>query len=267
MNRFHDPDVSFTVMRRRLGDQLLDCLFWYGRLVESHGWHVLWEDAFPTQAAYHSAVYRLSKAGLLVSTRTGRFAQLALTDVGKSRLNVLHQPEKMWRRKWPGYWYMLVYDVPESSRSYRNVLRGFLKEQHLGCLQKSIYITPNDVRPEFSDLCEAIEVDKYAYLFEARTVLGLDPMEVVRDAWDWPRINAGHAWYYRTYEKQLMRVTHDRLDVPALRTLAREEMSAYVTVMRADPLLPSSLLGKDHLGGAVLGLHSSLTKAIAASLK
>jgi DNA-binding transcriptional regulator PaaX len=160
-----------------------------------------------------------------------------------------------------------MYDVPESSRQYRDVLRGFLKKQRLGCLQKSIYITPNDIRPEFADLKDAIEVDQYAYLFESRTVLGLDPMMVVKDAWNWRAINGAHAWFNATFEKKLIEVKHDLLDRAALQTLAREEMAAYATVMENDPLLPEALLPQDYLGGAVLNLHRSIIETIAGKLK
>ncbi|MBT3294539.1 MAG: hypothetical protein HN919_19070 [Verrucomicrobia bacterium] len=267
MDRFHNPDISVTVMRRQVGDLLMDGLFWYGRLMDAQNWHGVWGGAFPSGTACRSAVYRLRKQGLLVGELTGRFAQLALTDEGKRRLKRLHQPERMWRREWGGYWYMFMYDVPESSRHYRDVLRGFLKKQRLGCLQKSIYITPNDIRPDFADLREAIEVDQYAYLFESRTVLGLDPMAVVRDAWNWRAINGAHAWFIDKFQKKLIEVEHDLLDTPALQTLAREEMGAYVTVMDGDPLLPEPLLPQEYVGGVVLNLHRSITKAVAGKLK
>ncbi|MBL7077588.1 MAG: hypothetical protein ISS31_08955 [Kiritimatiellae bacterium] len=267
MGGFHNPDISITVLRRRAADQLMDCLFWYGHFLETCRWRGMWTGAFPTNAAYRSAVCRLRKQGLLVSTEVGRFSQLALSDNGKRRIKRLHRPEEMWRRDWPGYWYMLIYDVPESSRKYRDVLRGFLKKQNLGCLQKSIYVTPTDIRPDFADLTEAVQVDHYAYLFESRTVLGLDPMQIVRDAWNWSDINAGHKWYLRRYEAQLASVEADRLDVPALQTLAREEMSAYVTVMDNDPLLPRALLPQAYLGGAVFNTHIATTEAIASGLK
>ncbi len=227
----------------------------------------MWTGPFSSDSGYRSAVCRLRKRGLLVSTEVGRFSQLALTDDGKRRVKRLHRPEEMWRRDWHGYWYMLIYDVPESSRQYRDVLRGFLKKQNLGCLQKSIYVTPTDIRPEFADLVEAIQVDYYAYLLECRTVLGLDPMDIVGNAWNWSGINAGHSWYLRQYEAQLARVEAGRRDVPALQTLAREEMSAYVTVMDNDPLLPKALLPQAYLGGAVYSTHVAITQAIASSLK
>ncbi len=267
MQGFHHPDVSITVLRRRAADCLLDCVFWYGYFVDTCHWRGLWTDPFPTRAAYHSAVYRLRKRGLLVSTPLGRFSQLALTDEGKRRVKRLHRPEELWRRDWSGSWYMLVYDVPEESRNYRDVLRGFLKKQKMGCLQKSIYITPTDIRPEFADLVEAIQVDHYAYLFESRTVLGLDPMDIVNDAWDWSGINVGHKWYLHRYEAQLARIEADLLDPRALQTLAGEEMSAYVTVMDGDPLLPKALLPKAYLGGAVFNVHVAITKAIASALR
>ncbi|MBT3295281.1 MAG: hypothetical protein HN919_11630 [Verrucomicrobia bacterium] len=267
MDDFRDRGCPFTVVRRRAVDHLLDGLFWYARLAGARNWNSFWDDAFPSRAAYYTAVSRLRKAGLLVSEGQGVRPQLALTEVGKRQRMALHRPERMWQREWPGFWYMLMYDVPEIDRVYRNRLRAFLKQQRLGCLQKSIYITPTDIRPAFSDLVEAIGVDQFAYLFEARSVLGMNQMQIVRDAWSWEAINAGHRWFYESYEKQLIRLQHDLLDGAALLDLAREEMSAYITVMTPDPLLPEPLLPKAYLGGAVFALHGTITESIADRLQ
>jgi DNA-binding transcriptional regulator PaaX len=96
MERFHNPDVSITVMRRRVGDLLMDGLFWYGQLMDSRDWHSLVRNGFPSRSACRSSVYRLRKQGLLIGELSGRFAQLALTDEGKRRLKRLHQPERFW---------------------------------------------------------------------------------------------------------------------------------------------------------------------------
>ena len=42
----------------------------------------------------------------------------------------------------------------------------------MGCLQKSVWVSPRDIRPEHDDLVKGIRVNFYAYLFEATTVLG-----------------------------------------------------------------------------------------------
>ena len=122
---FHDPDVSFPVVRRRLGMELLDLLNMFGEVAVSGGWAFIKNRSGVSREAYNRAVGRLSRQGLI----------------------------------------------------YRNVLRQFLKAQRMGCFQKSVWITPTDIRPQYADLKEAAAVEVFACLFEAyRCAFVMDPL-------------------------------------------------------------------------------------------
>ena len=181
---FYHPDLSLPVVRRRVGDELLDLIFGLGELALTRGWSAISVDE-RERATYHSAVYRLKKRGLIVSKGDDlRRPVFALSESGQVYSSMIRRPEKAWNTKWGGRWYILLYDVPESSRSYRDTLRAFLKRLRMGCLQKSVWVTPFDIRPEYSDLVEAARIDAYAHLLEARTVLGQSSAEIVGMAWD-----------------------------------------------------------------------------------
>ena len=123
-------------------------------------------------------------------------------------------------------------------------------------------MTPWDIRPAFADLCEAADVGRFAFLFEAETVLGMDAMEIVHNAWPWQRLRRGHQWYYEAYQAKLEEIRLTDMSKDLLRTLAREEMRAYLSVMQDDPLLPRKLLPVDYMGGAVFTTHQTLIKTI-----
>jgi phenylacetic acid degradation operon negative regulatory protein len=256
---FHHPDLSLPVIRRRATDEFLESLSLLGRAMATRGRSLTWNHSFPSQRAYWSAVYRLRRAGLVVMKRgRGRTPILVPTEKGAARVADVSRPEQFWKRKWNGYWYILVYDVPERDRSYRAALRGFLARMRMGCLQRSVWVSPDDIRPAYQDLVEAAGVASYAFLFESKTVLGRGHEEVVRTAWPFDKLESIQRKYCEIYEENLGLVMSRGAQPADLSRLAREEMLAYRVAMDEDPLLPAELLPHGYKGKRVYDLHCRL---------
>lgn len=81
-----------------------------------------------------SAIFRLTKKG----EKEAFFAHLDARAV-------LYKPKK---QKWDGYWRMIIFDVPEKKRKYRDYLRQMLKTLGFKELQKSIWVIPYPI-PDF----------------------------------------------------------------------------------------------------------------------
>ncbi len=260
---FHHPDLSLTVLRRHASEEFLDFLLEFGEASATWGKSVLAGHTYPNQSAYRSARYRLRKKGLIAYQRQGgKNPVLMLTPEGKAQRPDVLRPEKHWNRKWNRIWYVLVYDVPEKERPYRASLRGFLRQMRMGCLQGSVWVTPDDIRPEFADLKDAGGVSNFAFLFEARTVLGQPPREVVDAAWDFRRLLQLQEYYCKASEINLHRIRNTQCDSNALLNLARDELAAYLRAMGDDPLLPRVLWPPDYRGGDVFRLHRNITNEI-----
>lgn len=265
-NPFHHPDISLPVVRRRAGEEWLDVLTGVGEILLTRGRSVQWNKTFPTSAAYRSAMARLHKRGLIVRT-TGRenLPQIILSETGKNTRADYHSPEKFWNRRWNGIWYMLIFDVPEKERHYRDTLRKFLKQLRMGCLQKSVWITPQDIRPEYDDLEKAASIHAVAYLLESQTVLNEDQEEMVCNAWDFQKLNELQHRYIDVYTENLEIISQVHSE-ESLLTLLYQESEAYIQVMVTDPLLPKKLHPKNYLGPQVWKLHNKLQTAIAYAL-
>ncbi len=261
---FHHPDWSLPVVRRRASEEWLDILAGIGEILASRGRSVVWNKTYPSEAAYRSARLRLQKKGLLIQTNPKEnLPHLVLTDAAKSLRPAYQQPENHWNTKWNGLWYTLIFDVPEKERHYRDALRRLLKRMRMGCLQKSVWITPRDIRPEYSDLEKSAAVGSVAYLLESRTVLHLDQQEMVRNAWDFDHLYELHSWYLEVFGENLSfldQPTHAEKD---LMTLLYQESEAYIQTMQLDPLLPENLHPKNYLGRDVWDLRVRLRNKIA----
>jgi phenylacetic acid degradation operon negative regulatory protein len=259
---FQHPDISLPVVRRRAGEALLESLQWFGSFACSP-MIFLRNDTFPSRHAYHAAVRRLEQKGLATwRTRGGLEPVLCLTEQGEARLDPSARPHAWWNRTWNGNWYLLAYDVPESSRPYRRTLRAFLRRLRLGCLQKSVWVTPNDIRPDFDDLCKAAGLSSFAFLFQAKTVLGLSPEVVVGQSWDLQALRDRHAWFIRSASQCETDLAKEDVGAGDAVALSRTVADAYRSVMADDPLLPRSLWPDDYLGEKVFDLHERVQQTI-----
>lgn len=265
--KFHHPDWSLPVVKRRLSEEWIDLLSGVGDVLASNGRSLAWNKTYPSPAAYYSAMSRLRKVGLVVRHDDGgNLPHLKLTPLGRARLPAYHRPGKFWDSRWNGIWYTLIFDVPETERHYRDTLRGFLKRMHMGCLQKSVWITPRDIRPEYADLERAASVNTVSYLLESRTVLQQETQELVLDAWDFAKLHELQSRYIAVYSNNLQQLKKEAFDEDALMSLLYQEAEAYIQCMRPDPLLPAELLPQEYLGRKVFALHNTLRQSIACAL-
>jgi len=263
---FHHPDLSLPVIRRRAAEEWLDILCGVGEVLASQGRTVFWNKSYPNRTAYHSAMTRLRKNGLVAqSDSKGNLPHLVLTDAAKLKRPSYYHPDKLWNTRWNGIWYTLIFDVPETERHYRDTLRKFLKQLRMGWLQKSVWITPRDIRPEYDDLEKSASVNLVAYLLESRTVLHRDQQEMVRNAWDFENLKALQGRYLKTFTENLKLISKAHSE-EELMDLLYQESEAYIHSMRKDPLLPKELLPKDYLGRQVWDLHQTLIKTVGRAL-
>ena len=256
---FNHPGFSLPVVRRRLGEELLDLLLMTVELLATRGRSFMWSRCFPSTLAYDGARRRLCQAGLVAYRRgAGKEPVLRLTAKGERATDDIFHPEQWWQRRWSGAWHLIVYDIPETQRNYRDVLRQFLRRLRMGHLQGSVWITPRDIRPEYDDLMKAAELESYAYLFQAHTVLGLPAEQVVRSAWPMDLLEQCQQWYGENAQRNWNALQLKKLSQASLWFLARETNRAFRAAMALDPLLPKALWPDGYRGPEVIAWHRRL---------
>jgi len=72
------------------------------------------------------------------------------------------------QQSWDKIWRVVLYDIPEESKSARNALHEQLRR--VGCvqLQKSVWVTPFPCRDVVEVISATYEVDRYVTYFEAQ---------------------------------------------------------------------------------------------------
>lgn len=255
----HHPDISLPVIKRKAGRELITLLSGTAELLLSGGRSTLYAKQYPNDSAYRSSVDRLRKQGLITVLKTdASMPTLKLTHAALNSLPDYYTPEKFWNKRWCKRWYILMFDVPEKDRAYRDTLRKFLRKLRCGCLQKSVWVTPVDIRPDYDDLNRAAAVESVAFLFESRTVLGFGDQSVVQEAWNFEKLRQIQDLYIRTAEKNLNRLREITPTEKEIMQLLQTDNIAYSQAMCLDPLLPRELHPKGYIGETVFKTHTSL---------
>lgn len=102
----------------------------------------------------YSAFWRLKKAGCIIIERRGKQIYLKLTRKGKKMAGWLQIDALKIKRpkKWDGKWRIVIFDISQLKKIFRELFRGKLKELGFYPLQKSVWIIPFECRDEIEVL-------------------------------------------------------------------------------------------------------------------
>lgn len=144
-------------------------------------------------------------------------------------------PRSCWERRWDQKWRILAFDIPSRPQSLRLKLWRWLKQNRLGLLQHSLWISAKPL-PEIRNLFQDAANSHSLFLWEAPTPAGLHPVSIVEQAWDWPGLDAD-------YQAVLSLAAED-----ATPENVRKATFQWQKAVEADPLLPGTLYAKSFRG-------------------
>ena len=125
-------------------------------------------------------LYSLRRSGYVKSRDKENQSFFHLTPKGKLQILKYVHLERLKGKKWDGHWRIVIFDLPESLKKWRDYLRNELKS-NLGFwpLQESVYITPYPVMGELNELLKEWNLRKY---FRYITVTEIDNEHELRQA-------------------------------------------------------------------------------------
>ena len=171
-----------------------------------------------------------------------------LTELGRLHALGGRDPTTQWARRWDGQWRIVLFDVPVAQNVRRESLRRYLRMHGFGCLQGSVWITPNPLTEEQAVL-EGGDINvRSLILLEARPCAGERDSQLVLAAWDFEEINQRYALHMEGLTRRPEAKVKDSEAAKELQRWAAAERQAWFEAVSIDPLLPECLHQPDYLG-------------------
>jgi phenylacetic acid degradation operon negative regulatory protein len=159
---------------------------------------------------------------------------------------------------------MVVFDFPETARKGRDAFRSLLRRQRMGCLQKSVWITPDPVISDWKRLLTENELTDWVLLFESAELGPVDDLDIARKVWKLDDLAQEYRKYlaeFRDLPRRLRSAPPSELFGDLGRTV-RKESRLYLVLLEADPLLPRTLLPRGFPGPDADTLHHEIRSAL-----
>jgi DNA-binding transcriptional regulator PaaX len=203
--------------------------------------------------AYRNGLWRqlaaLEQQQLVEQTsRTPDDRVYRLTEAGRLHALGGRDPQAKWSRRWDGVWRLVMFDIPMERNTHRRKLRRYLHSRGFGCLQGSLWITPDPLVEERKTLAGGQTNVESLILFEGRTCAGEPDAQLVAGAWDWERINIRYTEHLKVLEKRPSGMLRDKEAAELLQKWAAAERVAWLAAVDLDPLLPERILPTGYLG-------------------
>jgi phenylacetic acid degradation operon negative regulatory protein len=171
-----------------------------------------------------------------------------LTEQGRVHALGGRDPEAQWSRPWDGRWRLALFDFPVEEGTRRQRFRRYLIERGFGCLQGSVWVTPDPVEREREHLQGGRVNVGSLLLLDARPCAGESDLDIVCGAWDFERINLAYRKHMKVLTARPSEPLRSNAAIKALQEWANEERHAWLAAVTRDPLLPERLLPPDYVG-------------------
>lgn len=195
-----------------------------------------------TRQTLSSTLGRLTGRGWVVTKRDRKTntTKYEITPEGQATVTrTLDHVQIADDASWDGRWLVVLFNIPERQRKYRDILRNRLASVGFGRVQNSLWATARDVRFELDGLLDLPQL-KGAVTVLRPTLDAADIQELVEAfEWDWKALNKGYQQFIAAADRFLEKKP-DSLG-------ARLLVYRYAKLLVSDPKLPSEYEPKGYL--------------------
>lgn len=177
--------------------------------------------------------------------------KISLSQNGTERINGILSVYKK-ERSWDGKVYLITYDIPESKKRKRDLLRTYLKRIDCGLLQESVWLSPYNPKDKIKDFISENSLSGLILI----SSLGKEGSIGDEDL----RILLSRVFKLKTLNEDY----HEFIRKFKTKKISNEfEISlAYFNILKNDPQLPFELLPDDWLGDTAYQLLINKLKTI-----
>ncbi len=156
-------------------------------------------EAWGYADAFDRQVLRLQERAILEAAEAheSKDRTYRLTALGRVAAQGGTDPRSRWSRRWDGQWRLVAFDIPEERHAVREKWRRELRRLKFGCLQGSVWVSPDPVDELRAAFAGAVVRTQRLIFIEGRPAAGESDADIVRAAWDFEPINRLYAEHRR----------------------------------------------------------------------
>ena len=128
----------------------------------------------PDRQAFLKSFYSLRRNDFCYITKSGEYQ---ITEKGRSRLEKVRLWKAIKNQEWDGWWRLVIFDISENKKKFREALRWKLNKFGFYPLQKSVFVFPYDCKKEIAALADFFEVNDNIEYIVAKS-LGKKEIEI-----------------------------------------------------------------------------------------
>lgn len=184
-----------------------------------------------TKQAISSTLGRLVGKKLISVTTVNKQKVFAITPLGREVVtNTLDHIGLTDESSWDGTWLFIIFNVPESQRKYRDMLRNRLSSSGFGRVQNSLWINARDISSQLEDILSNSKLKDYITLIKPK-LEDDDIKEVSKHLdFDWKGLK-------KSYE-QFIKKSEEFLKSTKKPLFARFLVYNYAKISSEDPKIP-----------------------------
>ena len=202
----------------------------------------LWTPPGYSKKKYRQLVARMVREGYVQQVLVEGRPHFRLTGLGRKQL-MKNKPVlslSAGEQEWDGFWRIVIFDIAESQRKLRDLLRRQLIKMGFGALQNSTYISCYDYSKEFLEWLDVKGLPGKVLLLESKQKYLGEPKLLAEKVWGLAAIQVK---YKQVIDRVVTRfgIKEASKREEFLKKIYRDYLEALII----DPLLPKSLLAED----------------------
>lgn len=124
-----------------------------------------------------------------------------LTNKGRIKLRREFPVLSFKKKKWDGYFRVVIYDIEEVNKRTRDYLRRKLQELGFGMLQKSVWFSLYDFLKDLQEFLEGKKLSLSAITFETKNFYTGDIKEMAQKVWPITELEKKYEQIYQEIKK------------------------------------------------------------------
>ena len=170
-------------------------------------------------------------------------SQYQMTKKGLNKVTKCCPTLFLKQKKWDQKWRVVVFDIEETNRKTRDLLRNYLKYYGFGYLQKSVWISPYDVFDKFKNIIEKYKIANKVILFET-IKFSFDNENIANQVWPINKLNNEYFNFYKKLQ-EIEKLLNNKIELQNINFSFKKIYKELVQTIFKDPHLPYEVLPKN----------------------